>query len=171
MIIVDSCIRNCQPGTSLQHRLTSESERLFLSEYLPFRLNRLAAAVSEYLAEIYREEFDLDIPAWRVLVTVASQRGCNAQYVVRSTRMHKTRVSRAIVALEKRGLIQRAPSSQDAREMLLRLTARGRRLHARLVPVALTRERALLACLDSAGRRTFLSGLSRLEVRLALAAE
>jgi hypothetical protein len=48
----------------LKRNLNSDSQGLLLSEFLFFRLNRLAAAVSEYLAVIYREEFDLDIPAW-----------------------------------------------------------------------------------------------------------
>jgi DNA-binding MarR family transcriptional regulator len=80
--------------------------------------------------------------------------------------MHKTRVSRAIVALEKRGLIKRSACSHGAREMLLPLTGSGRRLHARLLPMALARERTLLACLGSAGRHALLGGFSRLEARL-----
>ncbi|HWW79792.1 MAG TPA: helix-turn-helix domain-containing protein, partial [Steroidobacteraceae bacterium] len=76
---------------------------LQLGDFVPFRLNRLAAEVSEHLAEIYRARFGLDIPEWRVMATVGPERGCTAQHIARSTRMHKTRVSRAIAHLEKRG--------------------------------------------------------------------
>ena len=45
-----------------------------LDGFLPFRLNRLAAEVSERLSRIYAASFDLDIPQWRVLATLAGKR-------------------------------------------------------------------------------------------------
>ena len=136
---------------------------LRLEGFAPFRLNRLAAAVSQYLAAIYRGRFALEIPAWRVMATVGQDRGCTAQHVADSTRMHKTRVSRAIAQLTRRGLIERVASARDRRERLLRLTRAGRRMYARLVPLVLQRERTLLAALSAAERRAFLRGLGRLE--------
>jgi DNA-binding MarR family transcriptional regulator len=139
-----------------------------LPDFVPFRLNRLASAVSEYLSAIYRDRFGLGIPEWRVLVTLGPRRECTAQHIAVSTRMHKTRVSRAVAALTARGLIERAPSRTDRREQRLRLTRSGRRMLAALVPLALERERSLLSCLDAAQRRGLLQGLSRLERTLAL---
>jgi DNA-binding MarR family transcriptional regulator len=123
----------------------------------------LAAAVSSYLSVIYRERFGLDIPEWRVLVTVGPERGCTAQYIAGSTRMHKTRVSRAIAHLEELGLMERTSSSHDRREMLLRLSKTGRRMYQELVPLALERERLLLACLSKDELRCFLLSLEHLE--------
>jgi DNA-binding MarR family transcriptional regulator len=82
--------------------------------------------------------------------------------------MHKTRVSRAIGHLRKRGLLERAPSPHDRREMRLRLSPEGRRLYAQLVPLALAREAALLTCLTAAQRRGFRAALARLESHLGL---
>jgi hypothetical protein len=82
--------------------------KLQLAEFAPFRLNRLAAAVSEHLSEIYRERFGLEIPEWRVLVTVGEHPDCTAQQVASSARLHKTRVSRAVAALTRRRLLERA---------------------------------------------------------------
>jgi len=110
---------------------------LQLGNFVPFRLNRLAAEVSEHLAETYRERFGLDVPEWRVIATVGPERGCTAQYIAGSTRMHKTRVSRAIAHLEELGLMERTSSSHDRREMLLRLSKTGRRMYQELVPLAL----------------------------------
>jgi DNA-binding MarR family transcriptional regulator len=131
-------------------------------------LNRLAAAVSQHLSAVYRARFALEIPAWRVMATVGQDLGCTAQHVADSTRMHKTRVSRAIAQLARRGLIERVASERDRRERALRLTRAGRRLYAKLVPLALARERALLACMSGAERRSLLRGLDRLEQLLGL---
>jgi DNA-binding MarR family transcriptional regulator len=141
---------------------------LQLAEFMPFRLNRLAAEVSEHLAAVYRERFGIDIPEWRVLATVGPERGCTAQYIASSTRMHKTRVSRAIAHLEERGLMTRVTSSADRREMQLRLSRAGRRVYAELVPLALERERALLACMTREQLRAFAAGLDCLETFLGL---
>jgi DNA-binding MarR family transcriptional regulator len=142
---------------------------LHLPGFVPFRLNRLAAAVSEHLADIYRERFGLEIPEWRVMATVGPVRGCTAQYIAASTRMHKTRVSRAIANLVRRRLIERSSSARDRRQMRLRLTPAGRRTYEALVPLALERERQLLACLSAAQRSAFERSLAVLEVFLGLA--
>ena len=136
---------------------------LRLAGFVPFRLNRLAAEVSQHLSVIYRGRFALQIPEWRVMATVGQERGCTAQQIAASTRMHKTRVSRAIAQLRARGLLERAASSTDRRELQLRLSASGRRLYAQLVPLALQREEQLLASLSAPERRAFLGALERLD--------
>jgi DNA-binding MarR family transcriptional regulator len=146
----------------------SDTPVLQLGQFVPFRLNRLAAEVSEHLAGIYRERFGLDVPEWRVIATVGPERGCTAQSIAGSTRMHKTRVSRAIAHLEARGLMTRVPRSDDRREMELRLTKAGQRLYAELVPLALERESTLLACLSKEQLRAFVAALDRLETYLGL---
>lgn len=141
---------------------------LHLPGFVPFRLNRLAAEVSQYLSAIYRDRFGLDVPEWRVMVTVGPERGCTATFIAASTRMHKTRVSRAIAHLERRGLLERASKTDDRRELELRLTKAGRRLYAELVPLALERERALLACLSKDQLRGFTAALDCLEQFLGI---
>ena len=155
----------------MELRVTARSTdrpSLRLPDFVPFRLNRLASAVSEHLAAIYRGRFALEVPEWRIIATVGQERDCTAQFIAASTRMHKTRVSRAIAQLLGRGLIERAPSAADRREMHLRLSATGRRMYAQLVPLALAREEELLQCMSAAERRAFVAGLARLESSLGL---
>ncbi len=152
-------------------RRSTRQTSLQLARFVPFRLNRLAAAVSQHLSLIYRGRFALEIPEWRVMATVGQDPSCTAQHIAASTRMHKTRVSRAIAHLMKRRLLERVPRPGDRREMQLRLSAAGRRMYAQLVPLALVRERALLACMSARELRGFLAGLERLEVCLGLAVD
>jgi DNA-binding MarR family transcriptional regulator len=143
-------------------------DTLVLADFVPFRLNRLADAVSVNLSDIYRDRFGLEVPEWRVLVTVGQRRACTAQHVVASTRMHKTRVSRAVASLEDRDLLVRESSAADGREFSLELTRAGRRMYASLVPLALQRERGLLSCLSDGERRAFLGAMAKLEASLRL---
>jgi len=147
----------------------STTPSLLLTNFTPFRLNRLAMGVSEHLSEVYKRRFGLEIPEWRVIATVGPVWTCTAQHVADSTRMHKTRVSRAIAHLVKRGLIERTSNADDRREMQLRLTKAGRALYTELVPLALERERALLSCLNEEELRAFQESLDRLEEFLGLA--
>lgn len=147
------------------------STLLRLNGFVPFRLNRLATAVSEHLAVIYRERFGLEIPEWRILVTIGMHADCTAQQIAASTRMHKTRVSRAVASLRRRGLIGRVASPADARALHLALTPRGRRLYASLVPLALAREGQLLAGLKPRDRLGLERGLAGLEATLGLERE
>jgi len=139
-----------------------------LADFVPFRLNRLADAVSQDLSQIYRDRFGLEIPEWRVLVTVGQRHDCTAQLVAASTRMHKTRVSRAVASLGKRKLIERVPCADDGRELRLRLTKAGQRVHDVLVPLALERERTLLAKISDVHAQRFIAALAELEGALGL---
>jgi DNA-binding MarR family transcriptional regulator len=141
---------------------------LQLGNFTPFRLNRLATGVSDHLAQIYKQRFGLEIPEWRVIATVGPVWTCTAQHIADTTRMHKTRVSRAISHLVKRGLIERTCNADDRREMELRLSKAGRAMYTELVPLSLERERALLACLSEEELRAFNESLERLEEFLGL---
>jgi len=149
----------------------TEPVALLLADFVPFRLNRLAAVVSENLSEIYRQRFGLEIPEWRVLVTIGGRGECSAQHIAASTRMHKTRVSRAVAALEQRALLGRALNAEDGRELRLQLTKAGRRVYELLVPLALERERQLLSCLGERHQRAFREALASLEQSLGLSSD
>ena len=153
----------------LTARPPATTPALLLTQFTPFRLNRLAEGVSDHLAAVYKEKFGLEIPEWRVIATVGPMWSCTAQHIADTTRMHKTRVSRAIANLVKRDLIERTSNADDRREMELRLTKSGRAMYTELVPLALERERALLACLGEEELRSFNEGLDRLEEFLGLA--
>jgi DNA-binding MarR family transcriptional regulator len=142
---------------------------LLLTHYTPFRLNRLAQGVSDHVAEVYKHKFGLEIPEWRVIATVGPMWSCTAQHIADTTRMHKTRVSRAIANLVRRELVERTSNADDRREMELRLTKAGRAMYTELAPLALERERALLACLNEDELRSFHEALDRLEEFLGLA--
>jgi DNA-binding MarR family transcriptional regulator len=162
-----SCARNRLGDPPVTARSTPE-QTLELAAFVPFRLNRLADGVSQHLAVIYRKRFGLDIPQWRVMATVGSKHGCTAQYIAASTRMHKSRVSRAIGELEARALIERASSGEDRRQRQVHLSRSGRRMYSELVPLALEREAALLACLGPEQLAGFMVGIETLERFLEL---
>ncbi|MBK1871194.1 MarR family winged helix-turn-helix transcriptional regulator [Aestuariivirga sp. YIM B02566] len=139
-----------------------------LTCFLPFRLNRLAAEISEQLATLYAERFDIDIPQWRVLATLSAGETWTAKAIVASTRTHKSTISRAVEALSRRGLIESIRAPDDKRAFHLRLTAAGRKLFRQLEPLVLDYERDLLARLSESEGRALARGIGALEKALKL---
>ena len=135
---------------------------LALEAFLPYRLNRIAAAVSQDFRSVYGPHHDLTIPEWRVLATLGQSEKISAKEIGRHSSMHKTKVSRAVRALEERRWLTRRESEEDRREEILSLTAQGRKVYNDIVPKALAFEKQILDRLgpDAAA---LLSALSRLE--------
>jgi DNA-binding MarR family transcriptional regulator len=153
----------------LREEAAKKSARLDLFKFVPFRLNRLAAEVSNALAVEYQERYGLDIPGWRVLATLGFRKEpCSAQYVAECTRTHKSTISRAVTALMKRQIIERVENENDRREFRLRLTRKGRALYEELFPRLVQREQQILACLSAQERRDFALLLGKLEASLNL---
>jgi DNA-binding MarR family transcriptional regulator len=125
---------------------------LRLETFLPYRLNVLAAAVSEGLARVYAARFGIDIPGWRVLATLGQFGEGTATLIGQHSHMHKSKVSRAVRDLAERGLVEGIRSQHDGRAMVLSLTQEGRRIYQDIVPLALAYEQQLFDRLSAAER-------------------
>jgi len=116
---------------------------LSLEQFMPYRLNRAAETVSRRFAAIYRRHSGLTRPEWRVLATLG-QYGClTATDIGRHSAMHKTKVSRAVQALEGRRWLKRQSDSKDRRVEHLTLTELGQKNYRALAQLALDFERRL----------------------------
>lgn len=132
-----------------------------LAQFLPYRLAVVAARVSARFARQYAVH-GVSIPQWRVLAALGSFGETHATRLVTLTTMDKVKVSRAVAGLIEAGHLRRRPDDADNRRDLLALTARGRRLYAQLVPLALEMQAALLAELPADEARALDAALTRL---------
>jgi DNA-binding MarR family transcriptional regulator len=140
-----------------------------LFQFVPFRLNRLAAEVSAALSDEYQVRYGLDIPEWRVIATLGFRDdACSAQFISQCTRTHKSTISRAVTALLERELIERVENENDRRAFELRLSAKGQALYEELIPRLLHKERDILSCLTVQERKDFAAALGKIERSLDL---
>jgi DNA-binding MarR family transcriptional regulator len=135
------------------------SQTLELENFLPYRLSILAQLVSESLHDLYAGPFGLSVTQWRVMAALGRFAPLTASEVGLRTVMDKVAISRAVAGLMKRGLVERATDRTDRRRASLRLSARGRAMHARIVPLALGYQERLYEGL-SADERLQFDGLS-----------
>jgi DNA-binding MarR family transcriptional regulator len=119
-----------------------------LNDFLPYQLAVAAAHVSRGFAELYRAEFGLSIPEWRVLAHLAQSGMVSVREIQARVDMDKSKVSRAAARLEAAGLIEKRAHGMDRRLLDMSLTRAGRDLFARIVPIAKAYEAKVLARVD-----------------------
>jgi DNA-binding MarR family transcriptional regulator/GNAT superfamily N-acetyltransferase len=102
----------------------------------------------------------------RVLYELAHRDSPNAAELARDLQVDAGYLSRLLRGLERRGLIERAPSPTDGRRSLLRLTAEGRTTFDDLDARARDEVAALLAPLADAQQRRLLEALRTIETLL-----
>jgi DNA-binding MarR family transcriptional regulator len=124
-----------------------EGAALDLQHYFPYRLARLAEQVSLSVAEVYAVRFSLSRQEWRILAVLGARSELATKEIGRLTTLDKMNVSRAMQSLEARGIVRRSRDPDDGRERIVALTAAGRALYRRIVPLALERETTLLGVL------------------------
>jgi DNA-binding MarR family transcriptional regulator len=135
---------------------------LVLESFLPYRLSVLSNRVSQAIARIYAERFDLSVTEWRLMAVLGRYPGLTAGELVERTAMDKVAVSRAVAGLMSSGRVERGSDERDRRRVPLELSAAGRAVHAQVAPLALEYERALLSGLDAAEYAQFDALLGRL---------
>ena len=108
-----------------------------LETFLPFRLHQAAEAVSKSFRTIYRDEYGMSRTQWRVLAHLGQYGSMTATEIGTRAGLHKTKVSRAVYALEKRRWLARQTHKLDRRVQILNLTPAGTTAFGRLGKLAL----------------------------------
>ncbi len=121
---------------------------LHLEKFLPYRLSVITNRISGALSRHYADRFGIGIPEWRVIANLGRTPGLTANEVVERSAMDKVTVSRAVAALEQKGLLAREKDSADKRKSRLTLSGKGQEVYAEIAPLALGFERDLLTALS-----------------------
>lgn len=136
-----------------------------LSDFLPYLLNQAAEATSLGFQAIYRERHGFSRTQWRVLAHLGKFGAMTAADICKASHIEKTKVSRAVAALEEEGLLARAPAATDRRAEELRLTVRGREVFEELGEAALAFDRDLRERLGPAATAALVDALRQLAAR------
>lgn len=130
-----------------------EHAQLDLEHFLPYRLSVVSNRISQIIADTYARRFGIGITEWRMIAVLGREPGLSANGVAERTAMDKVAVSRALARLMERELVQRDTHGDDRRRSVLELSEAGYRIYDEVVPLALARERALLAHFSDEDKR------------------
>jgi DNA-binding MarR family transcriptional regulator len=137
---------------------------LELERFLPYRLSILSNRLSQAIAREYQQRFSLSMTEWRVMAVLArfNGDGLSAREVAERTAMDKVAVSRALARLTSAGRVSRSTHNGDKRRSVLRLTAKGWKIHDTVAPRARAHEREVLGHLTADERRMLTQILDKL---------
>lgn len=132
-----------------------------LRDFLPYLLNRAAERTSLSFARHYKDRYGMLRTEWRVLVHLGRFGEMTASQIVDQAGVHKTKISRAVAALEGRRFVTRMNVETDRRRAALTLTDAGRAAYADLTQAAIAQDariaedftKAELDCLQDCLRR------------------
>jgi len=147
--------------TARKSRSADRRSDLFLTS----RLIRAATVLGRVAAQVHKREHRLSAPEFSVLVILGSADGetVTSSHIVEATEMDKTKVSRAVSALDERGWLHRTRATSDRRFEYLALTAEGARVYAELMPKVEKAESNVLALLTAEERDGLERGLDGLD--------
>ena len=97
-----------------------------LRQFLPYLLNHAAEVVSLEFQRTYKEKYGMLRTEWRVLFHLGQYGDMTARQICDMARLHKTKVSRSVAALEKKRFLTRRELAADRRHSVMTLTRQGR---------------------------------------------
>jgi len=119
--------------------------KLDLGDYLPYLVNRVGTIIAEQFGADALARHGLSIAEWRVLAVLASNGGQRQIDLADLTSTESSTLSRLVTRLVRMDLATRTRSANSNREVLIRLSAKGQTLVARLIPIARDYEAAAIA--------------------------
>jgi DNA-binding MarR family transcriptional regulator len=126
------------------HRRRDEAVRAFrLEDHLFFYFSQILARRTRAINARLRP-FGVDYARWRVLAVLHEHSGATMGRLADLTSADRTTLTRTLGLMEAEGLVARLERKTDRRSLAISLTARGRRMFARVLPLTLAEtERAL----------------------------
>jgi DNA-binding MarR family transcriptional regulator len=125
------------------------AKNFVLQKYLPYLLNRAGVKIGLAFSRDIAS-YKITLPMWRVLVALWENGDQRLNELSVLTSVDSSTLSRLLVNMQRRRLIVRRRSGNDARALSLSLTAYGRHITTKIIPVALHYERVAVSGLSEA---------------------
>ena len=125
----------------------TEKSDFDLQNFLPYLLNQAAEESSLAFQKVYKDRYGMLRTEWRVLFHLGIYGRMSAKEIGARSKMHKTKISRAVARLEERRFLTRQASEEDRRLEYLQLTQQGQAAYRDLLAVAERYDSQLTAAL------------------------
>ncbi|MDP7184189.1 MAG: helix-turn-helix domain-containing protein [Paracoccaceae bacterium] len=93
--------------------------------FLPYLLNQAAEECSVSFQQHYKDKYNMLRTEWRVLFHLGYYGDMTAREICNRSKLHKTKVSRAVASLQKRRFLTREKLPHDRRSEVLKLSPAG----------------------------------------------
>lgn len=142
-------MQSAPPATNLPLIERDGHRVLDLDNYIPFLLSAIGNKWSRSSSSLYLKEFDVGVTEWRIIAMLAIEPRITAYRICQVIGLDKAATSRALKAMEGRGLVRSWQQDPGNHRKLVELTAEGWAMHDRIIAVAHRREALMLADLST----------------------
>lgn len=132
-----------------------------LDSYLPYLLNRAGVRIATAFSEEVRP-LGATLQIWRVLAALRDKDGRRMGELSATTSIEVSTLTRLVDGMEQKDLVARRRDTGDARAVLVHVTAAGRRLTQRILPIAERYETVALAGFTAGEAEVLKAALRRL---------
>ena len=138
-----------------------DSAKAGLEQLLTYRLHVLNKLAERGISERYQDKLGVTLPEARVIASVGSFGPFSIMELARHANLDKSQASRAAEGLIRQGLVKREASAEDGRVVLVSLTAEGRALYRKVMPIARKWNGDLFVSLDEKEKRALGEALDK----------
>ena len=140
----------------------TNSAKLDLHNYLPYLVNRVGTIIAEQFGGEALAPYRLSIAMWRVMAVLASSGSQRQIDLAGLTSIDASTLSRLVTRLVGLGVVSRTRSTSSTREVVVKLTPKGKAQVARLIPIARDYEAIAIAGVRPAELAALKSGLRQM---------
>lgn len=133
-----------------------------LQQFLPYLLNQAAEESSLEFQQVYKNRYGMLRTEWRVLFHLGIYGRMTAKEIGTRSKMHKTKISRAVQRLAERRFLTRDQDEKDRRLEHLELTNAGLAAYRDLRAVAERYDAKLSSALTEQENRVLRQALTKL---------
>jgi DNA-binding MarR family transcriptional regulator len=137
-----------------------------LDESIPYLMNRVVGQQNRWLEEDLHA-LGISFQHWRVLAVLAMGDGVSIADLSEHAVVPHSTLSRLLTRLEDEGLLKRGAKTPDGRTASILLTARGRLVYSRILPIAIERRENALTGFTAAEKTALSVLLKRMLGNLA----
>lgn len=141
----------------------ADGANLEVDDFLSMRITNLSALLLRVSTRRYLLEHEINLPEWRVLTMLVRYGAGTTRALRDASKMDKGQMSRALLGLEKRKLVQRTKDETHELRHVLQITEQGLKLYRQIMPNARRAQVALLKHLTVDERRMLDTVINKLK--------
>ena len=119
-----------------------------LDDYVPYLLNRAGARIAQSFSDEVRP-FGITLQMWRALAALTDRDGQTVGELSVRTSIEISTLSRVLDGLQRLKMLERRRDENDGRVVTLQLTAAGRAMTRKIIPIAERYEHVAIAGLST----------------------
>jgi DNA-binding MarR family transcriptional regulator len=139
------------------------------SDFLSVLVSRAHRAIAAQGAALLKHNAGIPLAQWRIILVVGAELATTAGEIVAEASLDPAQISRTLRAMEDDGLVETRRARDDRRVIEVLLTAKGREIFDRMVPIMQTRHEELLGVLNKQERDALQSALIKIREAAAQA--